>query len=137
MYKHWLLIYMNCNIDNCEWTWINIYLTTNQSFSFVFKYSKRTCCSSDSRVYKTPFYYTGTLFYYTGAMTSSTFIFLSLLPCGATTQTTTAESVIFHPMEQIQTSKTLSESESACYMLIEILGMYCLLKIKTASFNSR
>ena len=56
--------YMNCNIDNCEWTWINIYLTTNQSFSFVFKYSGRTCCSSDSRVYKTPFYYTGTLFYY-------------------------------------------------------------------------
>ena len=34
--------YMNCNIDNCEWTWINIYLTTNSKyFSFVFKYSKR------------------------------------------------------------------------------------------------
>ena len=36
----------------------------------------------------------------------STFIFLSLLSCGAATQTKTAESVIFHPVEQIQTSKT-------------------------------
>ena len=56
------------NVDNCEWTLdkdkCNIFWQANKHFSFVFRYSKRTCCSSsDSRVYPTPLYYTGMLLY--------------------------------------------------------------------------
>ena len=44
---------MNCNIDNCEWTWMNIYatyLTTNKPSSFAFNTVKEPA-SIDIRVY--------------------------------------------------------------------------------------
>ena len=106
----WCLFYMNCNIDICcncmnimivNELRINIFDNQQTSVIVLCSDTEKNCFQSHYSV-PTPFYYTcANSFFF-----CSTLIFLSPLSCGTTTQIRRAESVIFHPVEQIQTSKT-------------------------------
>ena len=66
----WCWFYMNCNIDNCEWTWMNIciYLTTNKSLLVLYSIQWKNLFPVVLERKWTPFYYTGNPFYYTGTV---------------------------------------------------------------------